>query len=154
MEFSLAGAAVSFVILAPNALLLVFRPVDTPPPTRPRRLLTWIERVGQALCLVVPALTGHQPRDPWWSLPLFACVALYIGLWVRYVATGRRIEALYASLGPIPVPMALFPVAAFLCAAGWLGSWWIALAATILAIGHIPLSLIAACATRSLPSGR
>lgn len=154
MEFSLAGAAVSLMILAPNAILLVFRPVDTPPPTRPPRLLMWIERAGQALCLVVPALTGHQPGGPWWSVPLFACAAVYIGLWGRYVATGRRIAALYAPLGPIPVPMALFPVAAFLCAAGWLGSWWIALAATILAIGHIPLSLTTARATRSLPSGR
>lgn len=40
--------------------------------------------------------------------------------------------------------MALAPVAAFLGAAAWLQNPWIALAAVILAIGHIPASLLAA----------
>lgn len=153
MEFSLAGAAVSLVILAPNALLLLFRPVDSSPPILPPRLLPWFERTGQALCLVVPALTGQEPGGPWWLVALSVCVAVYIGLWARYLVTGRHIRALYAPLGSIPVPMALFPITAFLCSAGWLGSWWIALSATILGVGHIPLALVTARATRSLPSG-
>lgn len=147
MGFSLAGAVVSLVILAPNALLIVFRPIDSPPLTHPPRPLAWLERGGQALCLVVPALTGREPGDAWWLAVVIASIAVYLGLWARYLATGRRIGSLYAPLGPIPVPMALFPIAAFLFAAGWLGSWWIALAAVILAAGHIPL---AAAVSRAL----
>ncbi len=154
MGFSLAGVAVSLAILAPNALLILFRPVDATPPIRSPRPLTWLERSGQALCLVVPALTGQEPGDPWWLAAVIACIAVYLGLWGRYLVTGWHIASLYAPLGPIPVPMALFPIAAFLLAAGWLGSWWIALAATILALGHIPLALATARATRALPRTR
>ncbi|WP_100811123.1 MULTISPECIES: hypothetical protein [unclassified Microbacterium] len=141
MGFSLAGLAVSLAVLAPNALLIFFRPVDAAPPTRTPRPLTWLERAGQALCLVTPALTGQEPGDPWWFAAVAACIAVYLGLRVRYLATGRHVASLYAPLGPVPVPMALFPIAAFLSAAGWLGSWWIALAATILAAGHIPIAV-------------
>mgnify|MGYP003677459720 CR=1 FL=1 len=150
MGFSLAGAAVSLAILAPDALLIFFRPVDTAPPIRSPRLLTWLERGGQALCLVAPALTGQDPGDPWWLAAVIACIAVYISLWARYLATGRRFATLYAPLGPIPVPMAVFPIAAFLLAAAWLGSGWSALAAVILAAGHIPLALASARATRAL----
>ena len=149
MEFSIAGAAVSLAILAPNVLLLFFRPVDSPPPTRAPWPLAWLERAGQALCLVVPALTGREPGDPWWLAGVIVCVGVYLGLWGRYLATGRRFTALYDPLGPIPVPMALFPVAAFLLAAAWLGSWWIALSAIVLGIGHIPLAYAVSRATRA-----
>jgi hypothetical protein len=151
MGLSLAGAVVSLAILAPNVLLLFFRPVDSPPPTRSPWPLAWLERAGQALCLVVPALTGHRPGNPWWLTATIICMVAYLGLWVRYLVTGRRFAALYERLGPVPVPMAVFPVAAFLFSAGWLGSWWVALSAVILAVGHIPLALGIARATRQLP---
>jgi hypothetical protein len=44
--------------------------------------------------------------------------------------------------------MAVFPVLAFLAAAGWLDNPWLAGAAIILAAGHIPASLRIAAATR------
>ena len=141
MGFSFAGAAVSLAILAPNALLIFFRPVDTAPRTRHPWPLTWVERSGQALCLVTPALTGQQSGDLWWLVSVVACIGVYIGLWARYLTTGRHYAALYAPLGPVPVPMAVFPIAAFLLAAAWLGSWWSALAAVVLAAGHIPIAV-------------
>jgi hypothetical protein len=54
---------------------------------------------------------------------------------------------LYRPLWRVPVPMAILPAAVFLAAAAWLSNPWIAIAALILAAGHIPVSVITARAT-------
>ncbi len=68
----------------------------------------------------------------------------YWALWVRYLVSGRRRSSLFASIVGLPVPMALLPVGVFLAGAAWLQNPWIAIAAAVLAAGHIPSSLIAA----------
>lgn len=138
LGFSLAGLAVSLAVLAPN-LALVWAPprdwsairVTVPLP------VSALERVGQIGCLVLPAISGtHGHVDPWLVL-LVLLVAIYHGLWVRYLLTGRRTAQLYAPLGPVPVPMAVVPVLAFLVAAIWLTTWPLAVAGALLAVGHL-----------------
>ncbi|WP_100344662.1 hypothetical protein [Compostimonas suwonensis] len=143
MEFSVAGLLVSLAILAPNLLLLAWPPRDQPKPVPSTGFaLSAAERAGQAGCLVAPALTGGPPHLDGWLLLLVVFVGAYWALWLRYLLTGRRFARLYEPLGPIPVPMAVFPVLAFAATAGWLGTWWLAAATVVLAVGHLPTAWI------------
>lgn len=144
MGFSLLGLAVSLAIFLPNLLLIPFPPrPKLESPAVPRVLLVF-ERAGQALCMTVPAITAAGPIARGWAVPVVLAVLAYGALWIRYLRRGRPASALFDTVFGIPVPMALAPVVAFLGAAAWLQNPWIALAAVILAIGHIPMSLLAA----------
>lgn len=144
MGFSPWGLAVSVAVLAPN-LLLVWLPPRQP---LPRVSVPWpigvAERAGQALCLVVPAVTEPGATRWGWSAVVAASVVAYWMLWGRYLATGRRAHALYAPVWRVPVPMALLPVAAFLATGLWLDDLWAVGAALVLAAGHIPVSALTA----------
>lgn len=144
MGFSPLGLAVSVAVLAPNLLMLAFPPRTPMPQARIPAPLTWLERAGQALCLVVPAVTAAGELHGWWAVPAAAAVAIYWALWVRYLASDRRASALYRPLWRLPVPMAVLPVIAFAATAAWLSNGWIAVAAGILAAGHIPASVLTA----------
>lgn len=144
MGFSLLGLAVSLAIFLPNLLLIPFPPrPKLESPAVPRVLLVF-ERAGQALCMTVPAITATGATAWGWAVPVALAVLAYGALWIRYLRRGRPASALSDTVLGIPVPMALAPVAAFLGTAAWLQNPWIALAAVVLAVGHIPTSLLAA----------
>lgn len=149
MGFSPLGLLVSAAVLAPNLLMIRFPPRDGLPDARPPRPLVWLERVGQALCIAVPALVAPGPLAPWWSVAVALALLLYYGLWARYLRRGRTAALLYRSLWGVPVPMAILPVLAFLAASAWLGSGWIAVAALVLAAGHIPVAVLTRRAVRA-----
>lgn len=142
--FSPLGFVVSVFVLAPTLLLAPFPPRGPAPPLQLPPALAWTERVGQALCVVVPAATAPGEIVWWWALPGIAALLGYHALWVRYLATGRRRAALYDTVWRVPVPMAVLPVVVFLATAGLLSNPSIAVAAVVLAAGHIPASLSAA----------
>ncbi|GAA3666093.1 hypothetical protein [Microbacterium marinilacus] len=144
MGFSAWGLAIGLAVLAPNLLLPLFPPRTSIPSSPVPRALGWLERAGQALCLVVPALTASGDPVWWWLIPMLAALAGYYALWARYLLGGRRGEDLYRPLGVLPVPMAILPVLVFLASAGWLGSAWIAAAAVVLAAGHVPAAAMRA----------
>jgi hypothetical protein len=150
--FSPLGLLVAVAVLAPNLLLLPFPPRDGLPASTAPTALTWLERAGQASCLVVPAITLPGPLS-WWCLPVVAlALGGYYALWGRYLLRGRVGADLYRPVWRIPVPMALLPVLAFAATAAWLSNPWIAGAAAILAAGHIPVSLgLARSQARKLP---
>jgi hypothetical protein len=110
--------------------------------------LTWLERAGQALCLVVPAITASGELRWWWVAPATVALATYDGLWGRYLASGREFATLYRPLLRVPVPMAILPVVVFLSAGAWLSNGWIAAAAVVLAAGHVPASAFIARAIK------
>lgn len=149
MGFSTLGLIVGLAVLAPNLLLVAFPPRMLPPTAHVPRPLGWIERAGQALCLVVPAITQPGKLAGGWAIPVFAGLAGYYALWARYLLTGRKGTTLYRPWWVVPVPMAILPVVVFLSAAAWLSNPWIAVAAVILAVGHIPASAIIARTVRS-----
>jgi len=149
--FSTLGLIVGLAVLAPNLLLVLFPPRTPPPTSHVPRPLGWIERAGQALCLVVPAITQPGVIAGWWAIPVLSGLAGYYALWARYLLSGRAGATLYRSWWVVPVPMAILPVAVFFSAAAWLSNPWIALAAAILAVGHIPASAIIARGERARP---
>lgn len=85
----------------------------------------------------------------WWLLPASLALAGYYALWARYLVTGRVGASLHRSWWILPVPMALLPVLVFLATAAWLMNPWIAIAAGVLAIGHVPASFVIARALGS-----
>lgn len=144
MGFSVLGLVVSLAIFAPSLLLVVF-------PARPRLesfptplVLQVFERVGQVLCVTVPAATAPGGVVWWAVVPTALAVAVYWALWGRYLLSGCARSTLFDAVRGVPVPMALAPVLALFAAAVWLQNPWIAASAGILAIGHIPTSVIAA----------
>jgi hypothetical protein len=158
VTFSIAGAVVSLVVLLPNLLLVAFPPRDAPPTRSAGLLATILERGGQAGCLALPFLVGGPGTWSWWLVPLGVAIGAYLALWGRYLAD-RRTASLFRPLGfralgfrvlgsrplgsvrvTLPVPMAVFPVLAFLSAGGWLGSVFVGAAALVLAAGHLPNS--------------
>lgn len=148
MGFSLAGLLVGLAVLLPSLFLVPF-PARGTPQLPPESLpLMVLERGGQVGCLVLSTIIASTPGSWWWGAAVVVCVLVYYGLWVRFFSTGRPFLALYAPLGPIPVPMAIFPVLAFLCCAAWLSNWWLAAAAVVLAFAHITTSLRTAHALR------
>lgn len=151
MGFSTLGLIVSLAVLAPNLLLVLFPPRTPLPPSHVPRPLGWIERAGQVVCMVVPAITAPGELVEWWAIPAFTGLAGYYALWARYLSTGRDGATLYRPWWVVPVPMAILPVVVFLSTAAWLSNPWIALAAVVLAVGHIPASAIIARAARTRP---
>ncbi|TCK24606.1 hypothetical protein [Pseudonocardia endophytica] len=142
MGFSSLGLVVSIAVLAPNLLLLRFPPRGRRGPAHVPRALEWLERAGQALCLVVPAITEPGNIVWWWALPAAGALVAYYALWTRYLVGGCRVSLLYDRVWLIPVPMAILPVVTFLATAAWLGNLWIAVSALVLATGHIPVAVI------------
>lgn len=140
VEFSPIGALVSLAVLAPNLLLIRFPPKPPLPKVPTPWLLVWLERAGQALCLVVPAITEPGWFAWPWAFPAIGCLAAYLGLWARYLVRGRQRSLLFHGPGRLVIPMAVLPVLAFACTAAWLGNPWIAASAAVLAAGHIPVS--------------
>ena len=141
MGFSVAGLLVGLAILLPSLLLLPFPARGTPQLPAESLGLTLLERGGPVRCQQRATNTSDAPGSWWWGAAVVVCVLVYYGLWIRFFSTGRPFLALYAPVGPIPVPMAIFPVLAFLCCAAWLSNWWLAAAAVVLAVGHVTTSL-------------
>jgi len=141
MGFSLPGLILAVAILAPSFLLVPFPPMDAPHPApRTSRVAGVLERVGQIGCLVLAVIVAPVLGHPGWLVALIILVALYYLLWGRYLAGGRHFRLLYAPLGPIPVPLAVAPVLAFLAASFWVQNWFLTAAAVVLGVGHITVS--------------
>lgn len=132
----------SILVLAPSLLLLRFPPRDPAPAPRVPRSLGWLERAGQALCLVIPAITASGVVVWWWALAGAGALVGYYALRIRYLTNGRRHKLLYDAVWRVPVPMAILPVVVFLATAGLLSNPWIGAAAIVLAAGHIPIAEI------------
>lgn len=149
MGFSPWGLLVSLAVLAPNLLLVRFPPATPVLEVRVPRPLGWLERAGQALCMVVPAITRPGDLAWWWAPVVLVALVGYCALWARYLRSGRVWATLYRPWLGVSVPMAVLPVVAFLATAVWLGDPWIAAAAVVLAAGHVPASLLIARAASS-----
>lgn len=68
--------------------------------------------------------------------------ALYYVSWIRYFCFGRTYELLYSPLWIIPVPLAVFPMIAFVFTAIWGRNIPLGIAVIITMVGHIPNSYL------------
>jgi hypothetical protein len=144
MGLHILGFLVSLLVLLPNLAFFLFTPRNVPEkiPGTPV-IFTIFERAGQAACFLLPILFGKEIADQRINLLtilMAACLIIYYSCWGRYFAGGREFSLIAQSLGPIPIPMAIFPVLYFLLLGLWLGSMVFVAAAIVLAVGHLVIS--------------
>jgi hypothetical protein len=69
-----------------------------------------------------------------------ASLGFYYAGWVRFFVRGRDYLLLYKPMIGLPIPMAISPVIYFLFASLVLGSFYQAIGAAVLGVGHISIS--------------
>ena len=106
----------------------------------------WIEIVEQisriayllAVTLIV-SLDKLSFRSGWLYLAA-TFLFLYYAVWLRYFMSGREISLLSRSFLFVPMPLAVFPVLYFLCAAIWLHNLPAAIIMVIFGAAHLNVS--------------
>lgn len=144
--FSIVGVAFLAMLFVPNIRWAKNQPQGYDEiAAREDKTLLALERAGQVLT-TTSAVAFVCPRGfslPWllWLLAALLLMALYEVAWVRYFRNGERLDGMYQPLGPIPVPIASLPVAAFLLLGIWYQSPIAVISAVILGVGHIGIHL-------------
>ncbi len=123
-SFSWVGLVVFALPMLINIAYVMFPPAGEAKPPAP--VTHWVEIVEQvsriAYLLGVTLLVSRRPVS-WRSAWLFLAAVfliLYYAVWIRYFALGREIALLKRAFLFVPMPLAVFPVLYFLCAAVWL----------------------------------
>lgn len=146
LGFSIVGSAFLLVLFIPNIRWAKRQPAGYEElQKREGRILLAPERVGQVLttCTLLISVCPEGASFPWVLVLVAAALLmiLYEIAWVRYFGDGERLDGMYQPLGPVPVPIASLPVAAFVLLGIWHKSPLAATSAIILAAGHIGIHL-------------
>ena len=144
--FSIVGVVFLLMLFVPNIRWAKNQPSGYEKiASHENKVLLAFERVGQVLttCTAVVFVCPQGFALPWllWLIAAFALMLLYELAWLRYFHGGERLDGMYRPLGPIPVPIASLPVAAFVLLGIWHQSPLAVIAAVILGIGHIGIHL-------------
>ena len=142
---ALPGGLVSVLILLPNLLWMLFPPRGQPedgtgPASGLHRGMVILEWVGRIATLVIPffyRIEVQSTRQVVALVTMALALLFYCACWVRYFVLGRTYALLFESLLGVPLPMAISPIVYFLAASVLLGSWYLALATLVLAVGHL-----------------
>ena len=145
VSFSRAGLVIFALPMLINIAYVLFPPAEKAETTG--TVTRWVERVEQvsrmAYLLAVVLLVSCEPLEPrsvW--LYLAACfLILYYAVWIRYFAGGRKTELLRRAFLFVPLPLAVFPVLYFLCAAVWLHNLPAVGSMAVFGAAHIMVSL-------------
>lgn len=145
VSFSWAGLVVFVLPMLINIAYVVFPPAGKAEPGKP--VPHWIELVEQvsriAYLFAVTLLVSREPlrfRSGWLSLAALFLL-LYYAVWIRYFAGGREISLLNRAFLFVPMPLAVFPVLYFLCAAAWLHNLPALLLMIVFGAAHLTVSL-------------
>ena len=144
--FSIVGIVFLAMLFIPNIKWAKNQPLGYDEISkRESKAFLAFERVGQVLttCSAVAFVCPQGFSLPWllWLIAAFALLLLYELAWARYFRGGAKLEGMYQPLGPIPVPIATLPVAAFALLGVWYQSPIAVIAAVILGIGHIGIHM-------------
>lgn len=127
-----------------NLVYAAFPPAGESQPLAP--VTRWVEIVEQAsriaYLLAVTFLVSRTPvsvRSTWFFLAA-AFLLLYYAVWIRYFALGRDVALLERAFLFVPMPLAVFPVLYFLCAALWLHNVPAAVLMVIFGAAHLTVS--------------
>lgn len=156
-KFYAANLWIVVLILAPNLLMFIRPPVNTPTHTAASGpmwtavgVVEWVGRLGSfTLPLLYPIVSGKWSRAAVGIMAL-SLLVYYVG-WARYALGGGEYRLLFAPLGFLLLPLAVAPIVYFLGVSLLLNSYPLALATCILALGHIPESLRQLASTTTLP---
>ena len=145
LSFSWVGLAVFTLPMLINIAYAVFPPVGKA--EQGAAVSHWIEIVEQisriAYLFAITLLVSRKPvqfRGVWlWLVALF--LILYYAVWIRYFAGRREISLLNRTFLFVPMPLAVFPVLYFLCAAVWLHNLPAVIIMIIFGAAHLSVSI-------------
>ena len=145
VSFSWIGLVIFALPMLINIAYVLFPPAGKA--EQPAAITHWIEIVEQisriAYLFAVTLLVSRETlsfRSVWFSLAAVFLV-LYYAVWLRYFMGGREIALLSRSFLFVPMPLAVFPVLYFLCAAIWLHNLPAAIIMVIFGAAHLAVSL-------------
>ena len=145
VSFSWIGLVIFALPMLINIAYVMFPPAGKAEQTT--AVTHWIEIVEQisriAYLFAVMLLVNRETlsfRSVWFSLAAVFLV-LYYAVWLRYFMGGREIALLSRSFLLVPMPLAVFPVLYYLCAAIWLHNLPAAIMMVIFGAAHIAVSL-------------
>ena len=107
----------------------------------------WIEIVEQisriSYLFAVTLLVSQDERSfqSAWLYLAATFLILYYAVWFRYFMGGREIALLRRSFLSVPMPLAVFPVLYFLCAAIWLHNLLAAIIMMIFGAAHLTVAI-------------
>ena len=145
VSFSWIGLVIFALPMLINIVYVMFPPAGKAEQTS--AVTHWVEIVEQisriAYLFAVTLLVSRETlsfRSVWFSLAAVFLV-LYYAVWLRYFMGGREIALLSRSFLFVPMPLAVFPVLYFLCAAIWLKNLPAAIIMVIFGAAHFAVSL-------------
>lgn len=138
---------IPIAVLLPNLLFFGKPPRNVPKDTNASEngVLMAAEGIGRMGTLVLPVFSTIHIDKTFEVLSLmgmFIFLLFYYLGWIRYFREKREYHLLFKPMFGLPVPLAVSPILYFLSASVVLQSNLLFLSSLILAIGHIPLSLI------------
>lgn len=145
VSFSWIGLVIFALPMLINIVYVMFPPAGKAEQTS--AVTHWVEIVEQisriAYLFAVTLLVSRENlsfRSVWLFLAALFLL-LYYAVWVHYFAGGRKIALLSRSFLFVPMPLAVFPVLYFLCAAIWLHNLPAAIIMVIFGAAHLTVSI-------------
>lgn len=107
-----------------NIVYVILPPVNAPEhQAETNKIIEGVEQVTRILYLFILCFLVSQKqlnfKSPWLYIGLIF-LALYYIVWIRYFVGGRDIGLMSKAFLFIPMPLAVFPVLYFICAAIWM----------------------------------
>ena len=145
LSFSWVGIVVFALPMLINIAYVIFPPAGEISSSKSvTRWVEIIEAVSRIVYLILLTfLVNKTPLEPKsvWLLAAVAFLILYYIVWIRYFIGGRDVALLGRSFLFVPIPLAIFPVIYYLCAAIWMGNIPAAVAMTVFGAAHITVSV-------------
>ncbi len=145
VSFTWFGLVIFALPMLINIAYVLFPPAGKA--EQPAAVTHWIEIVEQisriAYLFAVTLLVSRDKlgfRSGWLYLAATFLI-LYYGVWLRYFMGGREIALLRRSFLFVPMPLAVFPVLYFLCAAIWLHNLPAAIIMMIFGAAHLTVAI-------------
>lgn len=107
-----------------NLIYAIFPLINTPTePAKVNKVIEFVEQLTRMLYMLAICFLKSKRKVDYTSIWLYLGIIfliLYYIVWIRYFTGGRDAGLLSKSFCLIPMPLAVFPVLYFICAALWL----------------------------------
>lgn len=141
LSFSWVGLVVFALPMLINIAYAAFPPAEKPASSG--NVTHWVEVIEIvsriAYFLLLTFLVSKNPlslKSVWLAIAAVFLVLYYI-VWIRYFIGGRDVALLGRPFLFVPIPLAVFPVLYYLCAAIWMGNMPAAVAMLVFGAAHI-----------------
>lgn len=145
LSVSWTGLVVFALPMLINLAYILFPPAGTAEQQKPVthwvELVEQISRMAYLLAIVLLVSRKHIRLQSVWLGLAALFLILYYAVWIRYFVGGREIVLLRRSFLFVPMPLAVFPVLYFLCAAIWLHNIPAAVTMVVFGIAHLTVSI-------------